>query len=136
MSQRSLSGGRMHRVVHFDIMAGDPQRAIDFYADVFGWTFEQWNGNEMEYWLVMTGDEDDPGIDGGLTRRREDAPASSEANAFVCAIETEDVEATIDDVEAAGGVVTTEVMDIERAGRLAYCLDTEGNQFSLWEEVP
>ncbi|AGN02104.1 glyoxalase [Salinarchaeum sp. Harcht-Bsk1] len=126
----------MHRVVHFDIMADDPHRAIEFYTDVFGWSIEKWNGDEMEYWLVRTGDGDGPGIDGGLARRGDDAPVDGQANAFVCAIEVDDVEAVVDDVEAAGGVVTTEVMDLERAGRIAYCLDTEGNQFSLWEEVP
>jgi uncharacterized protein len=32
----------MSRVVHFEIHAEDPQRAINFYANVFGWQFSQW----------------------------------------------------------------------------------------------
>ena len=60
----------MSRVVHFEIPADDPERAINFYEKVFGWRFEKWEG-PIEYWLVKTGPEDQPGIDGGLTRRED-----------------------------------------------------------------
>lgn len=126
----------MSRVVHFDIMAADPDRAIEFYSTVFGWEIEPFDGEAMEYWMIRTGDDADHGIDGGLTRRQSDAPTDGPANAFVCAVDVDDVDAAVDAVEAAGGVVTTDVMDVDGAGRLAYCLDTEGNQFSLWENGP
>lgn len=32
----------MNRVVHFEIQADNPQRAIKFYKDVFGWEFPVW----------------------------------------------------------------------------------------------
>jgi len=38
----------MPRVSHFDIPADDPQRAQKFYADVFDWKFEKWDG-PMDY---------------------------------------------------------------------------------------
>ena len=31
----------MARVVHFEIPADDPDRAVGFYGNVFGWTFNQ-----------------------------------------------------------------------------------------------
>ena len=34
----------MARVVHFEISADDPQRAVDFYARVFDWRSEKWDG--------------------------------------------------------------------------------------------
>lgn len=34
----------MPRIIHFDIPADDPTRAQKFYQEVFGWTFEKWNG--------------------------------------------------------------------------------------------
>lgn len=58
----------MSRVVHFGIPADDPERSIKFYKTVFGWNFEKWDG-PIEYWLVMTGPEDQPGIDGGQVIR-------------------------------------------------------------------
>ncbi|WP_202613585.1 VOC family protein [Ornithinimicrobium cerasi] len=33
----------MSRVVHFEIHAEDVGRAVAFYGDVFGWTFEDWS---------------------------------------------------------------------------------------------
>lgn len=34
----------MPRVVFFDVAADDPERAIGFYRDVFGWKIEKWPG--------------------------------------------------------------------------------------------
>ena len=45
----------MPRVIHFEIVANNPKRAIEFYKEVFGWEFNQWNGPQ-EYWLVKTGE--------------------------------------------------------------------------------
>jgi len=39
----------MPRVVHFEIHAENPQRAIDFYRTVFSWQFQKWNGPEEYY---------------------------------------------------------------------------------------
>ena len=57
----------MLRVTHFEMPADDPERLAEFYTNVFGWTVEKWDG-PVDYWLVMTGDEGVPGIDGGIRR--------------------------------------------------------------------
>ena len=51
----------MPRVIHFEIHAENPQRAVDFYTNLLGWQFTQWAG--QEYWLIKTGDPAEPGID-------------------------------------------------------------------------
>ena len=58
----------MPRVVHFEIHADDPERAISFYQSVFGWQFQKWEG-PLEYWMIITGPEGTPGINGGLVNR-------------------------------------------------------------------
>ena len=58
----------MPRVSHFEIHATDPDRAIRFYSTVFSWQFNKWDG-PVEYWLVRTGPDDEPGIDGGQSFR-------------------------------------------------------------------
>jgi len=55
------------RVIHFEIPASDPERASKFYQKVFGWKIEKWPG-PTEYWLVNTGAEGTPGINGGLMK--------------------------------------------------------------------
>ena len=58
----------MPRVVHFEIHADDPERAVNFYQDVFGWQIVKWEGPQ-DYWLITTGPDDEPGINGGLMKR-------------------------------------------------------------------
>ena len=56
----------MNRVVHFELGVVEPQRAIEFYKNVFGWEAQQSGG--QEYWLLKTGPANEPGIDGGYLR--------------------------------------------------------------------
>ena len=58
----------MPRPIHFELHADDPERAMRFYGELFGWTFTRWG--EESYWLIGTGERDTPGIDGGLVPRR------------------------------------------------------------------
>ncbi|MGD8634268.1 MAG: VOC family protein, partial [Anaerolineales bacterium] len=83
----------MGRVVHFELPADDPERAIKFYEQTFGWTFQKWEG-PMEYWFVSTGPEDEPGIDGGLARRED--PDSSTENT----IDVESVDEAVEKIKA------------------------------------
>ena len=54
----------MGRVVHFEIHAENPQRAIAFYQGLFGWEITKWDG-PMDYWMIRTGPKEQMGIDGG-----------------------------------------------------------------------
>lgn len=58
----------MSRPVHFEIHADNPARAIKFYRKVFGWSFKKFSGGPMPYWLITTGPDKAPGINGGLHR--------------------------------------------------------------------
>ncbi|KAB1197486.1 MULTISPECIES: VOC family protein [Haloferax] len=123
----------MARVVHFDIDADDPERAIAFYSEVFGWEFEKWDG-PMDYWLVTTGDPDTPGIDGGLAVRSGPAPDDdTPASAYTCTIDVDDVDSVVQSVAEHGGRVVDDVQTIPGVGRLASCVDTEGNRFGVME---
>ncbi len=125
----------MPRPIHFEIHAGDPQRAIGFYSKLFGWTFTQW-GNEL-YWLVGTGERSEPGIDGGLLPRRGDAPAAMAAvNAFVCTVGVADVDAMVVKLTELGGQVALPKMPIPTVGWLAYGKDPEGNLFGMMQSDP
>ena len=67
----------MSSVVHFEIPADDTDRAVAFYTDVFGWKFQKWDG-PMPYWLITTGPDGQPGINGGLLPRQ--CPGASTVN--------------------------------------------------------
>jgi predicted enzyme related to lactoylglutathione lyase len=63
----------MPRVVHFEIHAEKPEKAVEFYSKVFGWKIQKWDG-PVDYWLVSTGSADERGIDGGIMRRHGPGP--------------------------------------------------------------
>jgi len=54
----------MGKDIHFEIPAADPKRAAAFYSKVFGWKIEKYAAGQMDYWLVTTGEDKEPGING------------------------------------------------------------------------
>ena len=122
----------MGRVVHFEIAADDPQRTVKFYKDVFGWQIKDMGQGETEYWLVTTGKKSEPGINGGIMRRKGKRGVGGH-NAYVCTIDVADIKEVRKKIEAAGGKLTTDVMPIMGVGQFCYCKDTEGNSFSIMQ---
>ena len=120
----------MPRPVHFEIHAGDPDRARQFYETVFGWHFQQWG--DHPYWLTTTGEG--PGINGGLVPRRGPEPRpDNPVSAFVITMNVEDLDKTVAAVEQAGGAVALPRQPIPGVGWLAYFKDTEGNVFGAMQ---
>jgi predicted enzyme related to lactoylglutathione lyase len=124
----------MPRVVHFEIHAGDPERAIKFYQNCFCWTFQKWDG-PMPYWMIITGPDDQRGINGGLVPRRGEIDGQA-VIAYVCTLDVKSIDSSIATVEANGGTVALAKMPIPGMGWLAYCKDTEGNIFGMMQADP
>jgi uncharacterized protein len=124
----------MPRVVHFEIHAADPERAVTFYKTLFGWTFQKWEG-PMEYWLVTTGPNDQPGINGSLVARQGEIDGKS-VIAYVCTVDVENVDASVQTAVDNGGQIALPKMPIPGMGWLAYCKDTEGNIFGMMQADP
>lgn len=122
----------MNRIVHFDIMADQPGRAVKFYKEVFGWKFDKWGG-PMEYWLITTGEENEPGINGGLGKRDEKDTGQLR---FMNTIKVDSVDDYMGKVVKKGGKVVSKKMAIPGVGWHALCMDTEGNQFGIMQDDP
>jgi predicted enzyme related to lactoylglutathione lyase len=114
------------RVIHFEIPADDPQRAVDFYTRVFDWTFQKWAGPQ-DYWLITTGASQEPGINGGLLKRQH--PGMSTVNT----VQVTNLDQTVAQIEKAGGHTVVPRMAIPGVGHLAYCSDTENNVFGVMQ---
>ena len=121
----------MSRVIHFEIHAGDPDRAVKFYESLFGWTFQKWEG-PMDYWLVTTGPDSQPGINGGLLRRQGEIDGQA-VIAYVCTVDVENIDAAITTAQSLGSQVVVPKMPIPGMGWLVYCKDTEGNIFGMMQ---
>jgi predicted enzyme related to lactoylglutathione lyase len=123
----------MPRLVHFEVHATSPERMIPFYAGLFGWKFQKLGG-PMEYWIITTGPDGTPGINGGLLRRRGAAPADGQAvNAFVCTVDVPSVDDTLGRLAAAGGTIAVPKMPVPGVGWLAYIKDPDGNILGIMQ---
>jgi predicted enzyme related to lactoylglutathione lyase len=124
----------MARPVHFEIHASDPDGLIAFYQDLFGWSFHKWDGGD--YWLITTGPEDKPGINGGLLPRRGDVPGTSTAvNAFVITVDVSDIDTMLARIGGmdTGASVAVPKMAVPGIGWLAYAKDPDGNLFGMMQ---
>jgi predicted enzyme related to lactoylglutathione lyase len=116
----------MGRVIHFDIAADDPERAIGFYESVFDWEITPAPG-PIKYWLIATGEEEEPGIDGGIAQR------DADWQQITCFVEVDELEETLARASASGGRVLKSKMVIPGVGYVAAIEDTEGNVIGLME---
>jgi predicted enzyme related to lactoylglutathione lyase len=116
----------MNRVTHFEIPAGDPGLLMDFFSKTFGWKFTEFIPGI--YWSAETGENDAPGINGGLMKRRD--PQQPVVNA----IHVADIDAAIDNVKANGGTIVVEKMEVPPGSWLAYFKDPDGNIHGLWQK--
>jgi predicted enzyme related to lactoylglutathione lyase len=119
----------MPRVVHFGIPVDDPERAVAFYQNVFGWEINKWDGPQ-EYWLATTGPDTEPGINGGLTRRQ------SAGDVTANTIDVPSVDEFVAKVTQNGGELVLPKTALPGIGYMAFCRDTEGNAFGLMESDP
>ena len=115
-----------NRVVHFEIPSDKPEKAIAFFQIVFGWNFQKL-GTE-DYWLATTVDENSPGINGALMKKKD--PRQPVVNTIL----VENIEDHIKKIESAGGKIVVSKMPLPDVGYLAYFMDTDNNIHGIWEE--
>lgn len=120
----------MPRVVHFEITAEDAERITKFYEEVFGWKIQKWEG-PVDYWFIMTGDKEEPGIDGAFAMRGE-----GQFPNIVNTIDVPSVDEYVAKIKESGGEILREKIAIPGVGYLAYFEDTEGNKFGIMEVNP
>lgn len=107
----------------FELGADDPKRAMGFYGRVFGWKFQEYEG--QDYWLAMTGTDDELGINGAIRLRKPDSAP------VVNTIGVTDLDGAIERIEQNGGKVTVPKIEIPNVGTMIYFRDTESNIHGL-----
>src|SRR3954449_4959257 len=111
-----------------DTTQPDPEAAVAFYGDLFGWEFEDIMppGSPARYFVAR--------IRGGgvaaVGAQPEGAPPAAVWSTYVWVADAGETAAK---VRAAGGSVLSEPMDVMEAGRMAVCADPAGAAFTLWQ---
>ncbi|TLX86395.1 MAG: VOC family protein [Thaumarchaeota archaeon] len=119
----------MPRVIHFEIVADNPERAMKFYKEVFGWEFNKWDGPQ-DYWLVKTGEDSQPGINGGLTPKTNQGSGNT-GGRITNSIDVPSIDEFSNKISMEGGKVLSPKVPIPGVGYLAICEDTEGISFGI-----
>ena len=130
---------KMNPVVHFEMPAEDRNRMAEFYTKAFGWQMQMFDTEMGEYVVVTTTETDEnrmikkPGaINGGFYPKT--------ANSFnqhpSIVVSVDDIAESMKKVEAAGGTVHGEPVDIPGIGKYVSIVDTEGNHVSMLQPNP
>jgi predicted enzyme related to lactoylglutathione lyase len=116
------------RPSHFEIPVDDPDRAENFYAAVFGWTFQRYPGAPQYYGMANTGEEQ-PGINGALFQRDHDSVTT-------LTMSVDSIEDALAKIESEGGKTVQGKTPIPSMGYFATAQDTEGNKIGLYTNDP
>lgn len=116
----------MSKIFHFEIPAEDPERAIKFYESTFGWNIQKWQG-PIEYWLVMTGDKSEEGIQGAIMRKTDEL-------GVINTIRVANFDESFQKITTQGGTVVSGKITVPGVGYMAYFKDPDGNLLSIMQE--
>ena len=112
-------------IVWFEIPADDLKRAQSFYGKLFGWKIGPIPGMP-DYLHIDTGGPD-ASPDGGMMARKH--PQQAITNYVI----VPSVAMAATKVKKLGGKICVPKTAVPGMGSFVVCLDTEGNQFALWE---
>jgi predicted enzyme related to lactoylglutathione lyase len=116
MSQRSI--------VHIEIPSADPTAAAEFYSKLFGWEYN--SVPEFDYATFATENT------GGGFPRVSDMYRQGDVVVY---IESDDLEADLERIEAHGGKAVGEPMEVPGFGWFAFFTDPTGNRLALWKDT-
>lgn len=115
----------MARPIHFEMPVDDAERARAFYTSVFGWDINQWS--DVPYWLITSGPDEEPGINGALIARTDAFPMP------VIVVGVDDIDSTMTAAVEAGATLAGDKNSIPGVGYSAYLDDPEGNRIGLFQ---
>ena len=113
-----------HRINYIELPANDMAASKAFYTSVFGWTYTEYGD---DYTAFHEADhESNPGTDGGITTM-----ATPGQHGSLVVFYSDDLEATLDAVDSAGGTITKPIFDFP-GGRRFHFTDPAGNHLAVW----
>jgi predicted enzyme related to lactoylglutathione lyase len=113
-------------VTWFEVHTSDPERAKRFYADAFGWTYDD---SVPGYSMIQLGDG--APIGGGIAHSGGAYPDHALFN-----VQVTDVEVALAAVRAAGGSVVAEAQTTPYGLTFAYAANPDGSVFGIWCPPP
>lgn len=115
---------------HFEIMGTDAGRLRDFYTGIFGWAVKHApeEGDPLDDTMIST-QSGDGALEGGIGRNPEGR------GALTFYVHVDNLEATLAEVEAAGGRTLRDRLQVGPNMSIALFGDPDGNVVGLMEEA-
>jgi uncharacterized protein len=108
-------------VVHFEVLGKDAEATQAFYAKIFDWPMEK----VMDTYAMVRPDGENA-IAGGVGATMPGTPGHS-----TFYVEVDDLQATLDAIEVAGGSTVQPPMDVPNGPSIALFNDPDGNLVGL-----
>lgn len=116
----------------FEIHVDDIDAAADFYATVFGWSYQPIAGFALGKYLMIS---TKAGVPAGGALAETSRPHRPEVESTLLYLQVDDIPGTVEAVLAAGGSLHRPYLDI--GGEHGFCAivrDPQGNHVGLWSD--
>jgi predicted enzyme related to lactoylglutathione lyase len=123
----SMSASIRGHFLWHELMTTDTAAAGPFYRKVVGWKPVAWD-QDPSYTMWMAGKTPM----GGLMRIPDEAAAAKASPSWMAYIGTDDIDATVRDVERLGGKVLRAAWEIPSVGKIAILQDPQGAVFAAY----
>ncbi|NUR77025.1 MAG: VOC family protein [Thermoleophilia bacterium] len=110
------------KIVHFEVPAGEADRASTFWGSLFGWNIGGSVMQDFDYRMFQVDDE----LGGAIM------PSDKAGSGLIIYYDCPDIDASVAKVRELGGTAYDK-QPVPTHGWFAACKDTEGNPFSLWQ---
>jgi len=108
-----------NRIDYIEIPVTDLKKTRDFFASLFGWSFQEWGDEYMSF--------NDGRLDGGFRRSEEPAPSTGVLVIFY----SENLEHDVQRVKELGATISQEIFAFP-GGRRFHFVDPVGTEYAIW----
>ena len=113
--------------VHAELHANDPDRAKEFYSNLFDWKLEDVPMGDMTYTMVDVGE----GTGGGIMKN----PVPDTPSHWLVYIQVGDAAASTEKAKESGATVAQEPIEVPSMGWFSIIVDPAGATVGLWQPM-
>lgn len=111
-----------NRIDYVEIPVTDLLKAREFFAALFGWSFQEWGADYMSF--------NDGRLEGGFRRSKEPAPSAGVLVVFF----SENLERDEKRIQELGATISEPIFSFP-GGRRFHFIDPTGNEYAIWSAI-